>query len=489
MWLIDPSITERLTRMPWIADGVNEIEWTALSDVGRIASEDIELARMVANLPWFTDDVTEDELWVLTDLADTAASGNVELARMVANLPWFTDDVTEDERWALADLANTAAFGNVELARMVANLPWFIDDISEAEKEALQLLYTFRSSDGSQDTELTKTIVGLSWIDDGMTEDERSALESLVNIPINDFELARMVAKLPWFIDDITEDEEEALQNLYYIASNDIELAKTVVELPWFIDDIAYYESEALWALNSIAHTDAELARMAANLPLFANTITEGYLHVQALHGLSSIAEIDTDLAWRLASSVNDRTRDLIHLRVIESLGCVSHKGDTLRQLTSQPWFADGLDNEESAFLVILCDIVEIAPQLYQDLLHSRFMQMKTISLPLAGDVNIYIIQTAPFPIDEDLLSIIEGAVRIYEEFLGAPFPSTDIIIHVIDSVYTTGNALRSSHGNWRVDLIRSEGTVSVGSLVHEIAHFYFTAASTRTKVDYGRIC
>ena len=323
------------------------------------------------------------------------------------------------------------------------------------------------------------TIVRLSWIDDGVTENERSALESLVNIPVNEFELVNMVAKLTWFIDDITEAEEDALQNLYYIASKDIELAKMVTELPWFIDDIASYEQEALGVLNSIALTDPELARMAANLPLFANTITEGYVHVQALHGLRSIAEIDTDLAWRLASSVNDQKRYLIHLHVIESLWTVSHKGDTLRQLTSQPWFADGLDNEESAFLVVLCDIVEIAPQLYQDLLDSRFIQTKTISLPLAGDVNIYIIQTAPFPPDEDILSIIEDAASIYEEFLGAPFPTTDAIIHVIDSVYTAGNALRSSHGNWRVNLIRSEDTVSVGSLVHEIAHYYFTAVST----------
>ena len=443
MWLIDPSITETLARIPWIADGVNETEWTALSDVERIASEDIELATMVANLPW------------------------------------FTDDVTEDERWALADLANTAAFGNVELATMVANLPWFIDDITEAEKEDLQLLHSLQSGDGSRDTELAKTIERLSWIDDGVSENERSALKSLVNIPVNDFDLVNMVTKLPWFIDGITEDERWALSDLRHIVFNDIELAKTVVELPWFIDDIASYEQEALGVLNSIAYTDAELARMAANLPLFANTITEGYVHVQALHGLRSIAEIDTDLAWWLASSVNDQTRDLIHIHVIESLWTVSHKGDTLRQLTSQPWFADGLDNEESAFLVVLCDIVEIAPQLYQDLLDSRFIQTKTISLPLAGDVNIYIVQTAPFPPDEDLLSIIEDAASIYEEFLGAPFPTTDAIIHVIDSVYTAGNALRSSHGNWRVNLIRSEDTVSVGSLVHEIAHYYFTAAST----------
>ena len=68
---------------------------------------------------------------------------------------------------------------------------------------------------------------------------------------------------------------------------------------------------------------------------------------------------------------------------------------------------------------------------LYDDFVQSPFTQSATVSLPLAGDVNLWIFQPTPFPPDEDLLAMLEDSVRLSEDFMGAPFPVTDVIMLV----------------------------------------------------------
>ena len=68
-------------------------------------------------------------------------------------------------------------------------------------------------------------------------------------------------------------------------------------------------------------------------------------------------------------------------------------------------------------------------PRLYAELLHSRFSLSRTISLPLAGPVNLWVFQNAPFPEDENALAAMEDSARITEAFLGTPFPTTDVIM------------------------------------------------------------
>ena len=180
----------------------------------------------------------------------------------------------------------------------------------------------------------------------------------------------------------------------------------------------------------------------------------------------------DFPLALEVADYTKAYTGDL-NSHILDSLTRLAMTSPTLlHQLTGQPWFADGLDNQEAAFVTTLGDTVQASPNLYDDLLRAHFAQSRSVSLPLAGDVRIWAFQNTPFPQGEDLLVIMEDTARLTEEFMGAPFPTTDIILLVVDPG-ETGYALQGQHYGSHMLLMRSLGEVY--SIPHETAHYYFS--------------
>ena len=499
MWILDPSLAETLARMPWVADGVTDRESIALEGVGSIAPKDTELARtvagllwfsdgiadheeytllalggiassdvalatIVANIPWFSDDITDDEENTLSALRDIASS-DVALATIVANIPWFSDDITDDERWILNALRYIAVY-DAELANIVANFTWFIDGITDGEQGTLYGLTNI----AVRDPELSNIVANLPWFTDGITEDEGRAVSALGAIEMYDAELANMVANLPWFTNGITEDEGWAVRALNNIVVYDAELAKTTASLPRFADDITTEEQRELSALGSIIRADAELANMVTNLPWFTDGVTEEELRI--INTLRRIAEIDTELALQLAASVNNQSRDL-DSNTLDALSHIASRGDgALGRLTSQSWVADGLNDEESALVVVLGGAIGQSSKMYDELLQNHFIQTRTVSLNLARDVNIYVIQNSPFPSYEDLPRLINESALIIEDFMGVPFPTTDIILHVVvGSIYELthkGGVYLGSH----MRIVRYGGDAS-WALPHETAHYY----------------
>ena len=209
---------------------------------------------------------------------------------------------------------------------------------------------------------------------------------------------------------------------------------------------------------------------MVANLPWFSDGITED--ERQTLDALRRIASIDRDLASQLAASVNNQSRDL-DSNTLDALSHIAARGDgALGRLTSQSWFADGLNDEESALVVVLGGLISNSPNLYDELLQNHFIQTRTVSLNLARDVNIYVIQNSPFPSYEDLPRLIKESALIIEDFMGVPFPTTDIILHVVvGSIYELthkGGVYLRSH----MRIVRYGGDAS-WALPHETAHYY----------------
>ena len=89
----------------------------------------------------------------------------------------------------------------------------------------------------------------------------------------------------------------------------------------------------------------------------------------------------------------------------------------------------DRLDDDSSAeavaLLAVLGRIWQMADGLlYNDLSRAHFAQSATVSLPLAGEVNLWVFQSRPFPRGEDEITALEESVRTAEELMGVPFPS-----------------------------------------------------------------
>ena len=348
-------------------------------------------------------------------------------------IPWFTNP-TDDYSSEAAERITDIWLRDADLGDAIARFPWLTDGVDYTEAFVPRFLQELAAID----IELTRTAASLPLLADKVDTNEPGPLGSLKRMASMDIELARLVVAFHWFSVDVTLDKLAALQYLESIAVIDIELAMLVARAPWLADDLTGNEK---WALNYLSRLaddgHLELAKLLAGAPWFAD----------------------------------GRDRDL-YVYVLNSLLRIA-RSPQIDRLTAQPWFADGLNDQDAAFVVTLKWPATQDLTLYEDLLQAHFMQTRTVSLPLAGDVNIWVVQNAPFPTDDDVVDVIEGTARISEEFMGVPFPTTDIILLVV--VHDDGSTYKTSRGGFHFGymVLTRYKEDKVWSTVHETAHYY----------------
>ena len=157
------------------------------------------------------------------------------------------------------------------------------------------------------------------------------------------------------------------------------------------------------------------------------------------------------------------------------------HHTNEYREVTSQPWFRDGLTGEESALVAVLPQLAYEGSDLYRALLESHHIRSGVISLPLAGDVNVWIVRNTPFEPELDTLAKIAESASIIETFLGLPLPTSDIVLLVGDKrTGEEGNVIFFGfvglhHGTHitatRHDDQTPDGFVQI--VTHELTHYY----------------
>ena len=189
--------------------------------------------------------------------------------------------------------------------------------------------------------------------------------------------------------------------------------------LPWY-DDPPY--PLAVVPILEVWLRDSEFGRDLARSPWITDGIER--LENDAVYGLGLLYDRDPALARRLLAYASEepvQSRNTMFLGGLYTM--LLHHGDKFERLIAQPWFADGLDAGERAFITTLSNTTGI-DALYGELLASPpVARTKTISLPLAGEVTLWAFHNAEPPTDEDLLGMMERGVRGAEGFMGAPFP------------------------------------------------------------------
>ena len=303
-------------------------------------------------------------------------------------------------------------------------IPWFRNPPDDFSLEAAKIITDIWLRDAG----LGDTVA--PWLASGVTDNEVHALWHIHDIASTSIELARMMSNVGWLTDGVTENDRSALRAIREITYIDLELATMIVTLPWIDTEITIDEKDTLVALGNVAQKDLELASKIANASWFS-------------HGPKA------NLGFKV-------------LRSLSNL-----EGRAFSQLTTQPWVRDGLDDTEAALVVTIRSVAR-EPTLYLDLLQTHYTQTKTISLPLAGEVNIWVFQNDPFQPDEDLLTAIEDTARISEEFLGVPFPTTDIILLVVPQGSGIGG------GHWGSHMVLRRFLGDIWNIAHETAHYYF---------------
>ena len=187
-------------------------------------------------------------------------------------------------------------------------------------------------------------------------------------------------------------------------------------------------------------------------------------------------SEIDVENNCSSSQTLNSSTnseRDLYQYLITSMNLLGSADPESFGRLTGQPWFNNGLAEDKMALIVTM---PSISRDLRKDLIEAHYVRAKTVSLSLAGNVNIWVLQNTPFPQDEDLATIIEDTARMIEDLLDVSFPTTDVILLVVDRS-ETHYRVYEAHYDTHMLLARYDGKVRV--IPHETAHYYFFAPFT----------
>ena len=139
-----------------------------------------------------------------------------------------------------------------------------------------------------------------------------------------------------------------------------------------------------------------------------------------------------------------------------------------LDDLRGQSWFVDGLDDDEA---VLVGTLPFQDPELQRDLMSYHIVNSENVSLPLAGEVKLWIVQNDDFELKEDVLLRIKDALRIGESVMGTAFPTNDVIIMVATTV-DRGYVGRSGHFDSHMVFSTLHGELY--SLAQNIGGYYF---------------
>ena len=494
IWLKDRAVGDEIAQFSWIADGITAEESDALARLLDIARADLGLAKSTVERPWLVDGEFADEWGSLTVLHGIASEDPALAIRFMEH-PWLIDDGPSDQWRSLGYLVgiirpeskllgeaigsplptegatrtqsdglrllSTIAQLDLGLAGQIVSRPWFAEGESADEWGQLWQLHDMTQLD----VDLARAVVGFSWLIDGGTPHHEQIFARVLATARTDLALAMRVMTYPWFLDGVTEDELQTLYPLHHIAEQDVELGRLVASFPWVVDSLTVAESGTLDVLWDLAAVDLPLARTAADSLKHFDLLTDGEFIKLALGKPQSsqdpIAALQGDLRNHIIEALVDN---------------VPSNTTHFHRLGAQPWLVDGLDPQEAALVVALSVAVLIDPRLFEDLLQSHFLKTRTISLPMANEVNIWVVQNAPFPSDDNALDDIDKTVRISQTFMKTPFPTTDIVLLI--PVWGQQEESRDwgagAHFGYAMYLSRYRDH-QIEAIAHETAHYYFS--------------
>ena len=405
-------------------------------------------------------------------------------------------DVRSTFSWAVSARAPSDAHGTSESTFEADTSPWpktciELNDIVEAHLGNHENVGIYQRAFGDDAEGVCRenisatsrwTVLGeLPWVADGVVGDEAVALAIWQGIADSNWELAAQMACWTWFAEPsdsfaFQSTEGGTLRDIADIAQATPALVEPVSGFFWLADDLTYSEYYAVGVLNRLADYDVELAVRTAGLPWVRDGIR--FNEPNALSDL--LALVLNDLP-RLARQVVDlnvgvpvASRNLYLPRALGGLHGYDRQfqTDRLERVTNQPWFTDGLDAEEVAFLTVVEAMSD--PGLFNEWLASRSTQHATVTLPLAGPVNLWAFEVQSFPAGDNLLVMMEQGIRGAERLMGAPFPTNDVIALVLNDSKHFGHR-PGSFGHTYIGLVRTEKAIDKHVVYHEIAHYFLT--------------
>ena len=182
-----PGLHRDLTTLPWVSDGVTELEQEAVDALTYIGGYHVSDLRSLLRLGWVRDGITEVEGGALRWLSQVSlftylGHSSAQNATTIIDLPWFRDGIVEIE------------------ARTVRSLAWLGDEDNDAS-----------------DLDIIEEVAALRWFTDGISETEHDLLLWLAYLEYESEEAAVAVVDMP-FLSSIDREDVLALRALHRLA-------------------------------------------------------------------------------------------------------------------------------------------------------------------------------------------------------------------------------------------------------------------------------
>ena len=347
IWLQDPEIGHTVAQLPWVVDGVNEVEKTSIDQIATISEADTATVAAILDLQWLVDGIGDDgyETVALETFGKIAREDPAAVIQ-TARLTWVSNGIDGKNDAVAIEALGTLASSDAEFLREILGFPWIPDSLTDLESAFLNSVAWIAKGN----PEAPSVVRGIHWIADDVTEIEVTASDLLFEIARLHAPTARIVATYPWIKDGVNESELPQIafisSEFTQIAQADVEMARIVAEHPFLIgDDLSYLQNSLQsikLALNFIGAENPELARRIAGLPWIADGIAdfEKFAFGDWLQSIEKIAAIDSDLGtevfdipwvnggvWRTSSAV-----------LVQLAGIAEADNEIATQVARLPW-------------------------------------------------------------------------------------------------------------------------------------------------------
>ncbi len=355
---------------------------------------------------------------------------------------------------------------------------WQKDGLTREERYTLQVL------EGIQEDHqwILDDVLALPWLADEITSEEWGALSYLSGIAYNDSSLAERVVSLDWFSDGITRAEGYAINDLSVISYYNAELARGALEFPWFMDGVSSGEVEVVSGLRHLSEDEvyASALERALRFP-FLLTANVDWRHGRVLDVVEVLVRRDRDLADSiLDTAIFDEPGDFFHWSAIQKLPRIV-ENRVWDHVASQPWFQDGLTDEE-LILISMAYHISHDEMLFQELIEGASIRSEDYISSLGPPVKLIAVSLSQTQSDEAFEHLYTGVSEM-EGLLGVPWQNT---LGSWDVPYA-GVFVHKKAGNPR---LRGEGVMTASgsetTIYHELAHSFFSRADFPRWVSEG---
>ena len=255
--------------------------------------------------------------------------------------------------------------------------------------------------------------------------------------------LASAIKDLSWVQDGIDDAEAKAIQGIIYVAVASRPIASSLVSLSWVRDGIVNAEADLIVRFAYLVREDSNTALRILRMPFLKS------IEPPDLSALESLT--------RLAIS----------------------EPETFDGVMSHPVLRDGVSDDLAPIVATLHGVAVTNPALIDVLLNpgNVVLELRTVTLPLSGEVVLSIIRIGPGAARS--MELLEHSVRKAEEYMGAPLPTNYVGLLYANAVAgsTAGTNFGTHIGilpKFDVDDGSREAAFAARIIAHEVAHDYW---------------